>query len=44
MVHQRNKAMKEYHKIDTIFKRNMESRHKSLLEGDYALDKYSGSV
>lgn len=29
--------MNEYHKIQTVFKRDPENRHKTLLEGDYSL-------
>jgi ATP-dependent RNA circularization protein (DNA/RNA ligase family) len=29
--------MNEYHKIQTIYKRDMESKHKTLLEGQYSL-------
>lgn len=32
--------MKEYHKIHTVFKRNMETKQKTLLEGVYALPEF----
>lgn len=28
--------MKEYHKIDTVFKRDLATNHKTLIEGEYA--------
>lgn len=32
--------MKEYHKIQTVFKRNPETKFKTLLEGDYSLPEF----
>lgn len=32
--------MKEYHKIQTVLKRNPETKFKTLLEGDFALDEF----
>jgi hypothetical protein len=32
--------MKEYHKIDTVFKRNPENKFKSIVLGDYAQDPF----
>lgn len=32
--------MTEYHKIQTLFKRDMESKHKTLLEGQWALPEF----
>lgn len=32
--------MKEYHKIQTVFKRNPETKHKTLLMGDYSLPEF----
>jgi ATP-dependent RNA circularization protein (DNA/RNA ligase family) len=32
--------MKEYHKIDTLFKRDMESRRKTLIVGDWSQDVF----
>lgn len=33
--------MKEYHKIDTVFKRDPATKHKTLLEGDYSNDAFA---
>ncbi len=33
--------MKEYHKIQTVYKRNPETRFKTLLEGDYSLPEFA---
>jgi hypothetical protein len=33
--------MTEYHKIDTVFKRDQATRHKTLLFGDYAQDAFA---
>lgn len=33
--------MKEYHKIDTLFKRDMESRKKTLIVGDWSQDVFA---
>lgn len=33
--------MKEYHKIDTIFKRDPATKHKTLLIGDYSRDEFA---
>lgn len=33
--------MKEYHKIDTLFKRDMESRKKTLVVGDWSQDVFA---
>jgi hypothetical protein len=33
--------MKEYHKIDTVFKRDMESRRKTLIVGDWSQDAFA---
>jgi hypothetical protein len=33
--------MKEYHKIDTVFKRDPANRHKTLIEGDYSNDAFA---
>ncbi|MCK9549170.1 RNA ligase family protein [Aquamicrobium sp.] len=33
--------MKEYHKIDTVFKRDPATNHKALIEGDYANDTFA---
>ena len=33
--------MKEYHKIDTVFKRDMTTKFKTLIEGDYANDAFA---
>ena len=32
--------MKEYHKIQTVFKRDMASKHKTLLEGQWTLPEF----
>ena len=32
--------MKKYHKIQTVFKRDPENRHKTLLEGDFSLPEF----
>lgn len=32
--------MKEYHKIQTVFKRDPATRHKTLLEGDFSLPEF----
>lgn len=32
--------MKPYHKIQTVFKRDPETNHKTLLEGDYSLPEF----
>jgi hypothetical protein len=32
--------MREYHKIQTVFKRDMESKHKTLLEGEWTLPEF----
>jgi ATP-dependent RNA circularization protein (DNA/RNA ligase family) len=32
--------MKEYHKIQTVFKRNPETKFKTLLEGEYSLPEF----
>lgn len=32
--------MKEYHKIQTVFKRDMATKHKTLLIGDYSLPEF----
>jgi len=32
--------MKEYHKIQTVFKRDPETNHKNLLEGEYTLPEF----
>lgn len=32
--------MSEYHKIQTVFKRDPTTKHKSLLEGDYSLPEF----
>lgn len=32
--------MTEYHKIQTLFKRDMESKHKTLLEGQWTLPEF----
>ncbi|CAK0753767.1 hypothetical protein CCP4SC76_2470026 [Gammaproteobacteria bacterium] len=32
--------MDEYHKIQTLFKRDMASKHKTLLEGQYAMPEF----
>lgn len=32
--------MKEYHKIDTVFKRNPETKHKTLIMGDYSQEAF----
>ncbi|MCP3682008.1 MAG: hypothetical protein GY861_04890 [bacterium] len=32
--------MKEYHKIQTVFKRDPETKYKTLLEGDFSLDAF----
>jgi len=32
--------MKEYHKIQTVFKRDPETRHKTLLEGEFSLPEF----
>ena len=32
--------MKEYHKIQTVFKRDPETKFKTILEGDYALPEF----
>lgn len=32
--------MKEYHKIQTVFKRDPDNNHKTLLEGDYSLPEF----
>lgn len=32
--------MKEYHKINTIFKRDPETRNKTLLEGQYSVPEF----
>ena len=32
--------MKEYHKIQTIFKRNPLTNYKTLLEGDYSIPEF----
>lgn len=32
--------MSEYHKIQSIFKRDMSSKHKSLIEGDWAMPEF----
>ena len=32
--------MREYHKIQTVFKRNPETKFKTLLEGDYSLPEF----
>ena len=32
--------MKEYHKIQTVFKRDPETRHKTLIEGDYSIPEF----
>lgn len=32
--------MKEYHKIDTVYKRDLATNHKTLIEGDYAQDAF----
>lgn len=32
--------MTEYHKIQTLFKRDMSSKHKTLLEGDWTLPEF----
>ena len=32
--------MKEYHKIQTVFKRDMATKFKTLLEGDYSLPEF----
>lgn len=33
--------MKEYHKIDTVFKRDPETNHKALILGDYSQDGFA---
>ena len=33
--------MKEYHKIQTVFKRDPENKFRTLLEGDYALPEFA---
>lgn len=33
--------MSEYHKIQTIFKRDMSSRHKTLIEGDWTTPEFA---
>lgn len=33
--------MKEYHKIDTVFKRDMATKFKTLVEGDYANEAFA---
>ncbi|MBC8180250.1 hypothetical protein H8E88_03915 [candidate division KSB1 bacterium] len=32
--------MKEYHKIQTVYKRDPETRHKTLIEGDFSLPEF----
>lgn len=32
--------MTEYHKIQTVFKRDMMSKHKTIIEGDYSLPEF----
>ncbi len=32
--------MNEYHKINTVFKRDMATKHKTLIEGDWALPEF----
>jgi hypothetical protein len=32
--------MKEYHKIQTLFKRNLESKRKEIIEGDWSLPEF----
>jgi hypothetical protein len=32
--------MKEYHKIQTLFKRNLESKRKEIIEGDWCLPEF----
>lgn len=32
--------MKEYHKIQTVYKRNPETKFKTLLEGDFSLPEF----
>ena len=32
--------MSEYHKIQTLFKRDMSSKHKLLIEGDWTLPEF----
>jgi hypothetical protein len=34
--------MSEYHKIQTLFKRDMSSKRKTLLEGDWTLPEFGG--
>lgn len=33
--------MKQYHKIQTVFKRNPDTNHKTLLIGDYSLNEFA---
>lgn len=33
--------MQEYHKIDTVFKRDLATNHKTLIDGDYAHDAFA---
>jgi hypothetical protein len=33
--------MKEYHKIDTVFKRDPETKHKTLIAGDYSRESFA---
>lgn len=33
--------MKEYHKIQTLFKRDMASKHKNLIEGEWTLPEFA---
>ncbi|MCP4215045.1 MAG: RNA ligase family protein, partial [bacterium] len=32
--------MKQYHKIQTVFKRDPENRHKTLLEGEFSIPEF----
>ncbi len=32
--------MVEYHKIQTVFKRDMNTKYKTLLEGEYSLPEF----
>ena len=32
--------MKEYHKIQTVFKRDPETNHRTLLEGQYSMPEF----
>lgn len=36
-----NFHVKEYHKIDTVFKRDPSTKHKTLLEGDYSHEAFA---